>query len=410
MALALYNGLSAMLVLLPRPLRFGTALNAATFMSSLLATELAWMWLLLQALTAGILVAFGALESQLGRIAGASWLAAWLVLGWCHWQSVKHAPAVIEKALRAGLGNRYRDRVPQEILKYSRTPVRFTDWRNPIGYRSVDVVRIDDIQYLGGGIRQRLDIYRPRELPTKPCPVLLQIHGGAWIMGHKAQQALPLLYELARRGWICVAANYRLSPSVSFPTHLEDCKSALCWIRERGQEYGMDAAFVAVTGGSAGGHLAALMGLTANMERLQQSHPGVDTSVQACIPFYGNYDFLSPSGHEPSIQSMRRFLTDNIMHVSPEQGRALWQLASPIVQAHEQAPPFMIVHGSKDSLLPVAGARLFRDRLQEVSGNPVVYVELPGAEHAFDTFRSVRTHYVIDGVHRFLEWVRASNA
>ncbi len=61
---------------------------------------------------------------------------------------------------------------------------------------------------------------------------MMQIHGGAWVMGDKGSQALPLMYHLASRGWICVAANYRLSPSVGFPTHLEDCKRALCWIRE----------------------------------------------------------------------------------------------------------------------------------------------------------------------------------
>ena len=107
------------------------------------------------------------------------------------------------------------------------------------------------------------------------------------MVGDKGSQALPLMYELASRGWICVAATYRLSPSVSFPTHLIDCKSALCWIRENGAQYGMDTSFVAVTGGSAGGHLSALMGLTENRPEFQPDHPDTDTSVQACIPFYG---------------------------------------------------------------------------------------------------------------------------
>jgi acetyl esterase/lipase len=100
----------------------------------------------------------------------------------------------------------------------------------------VEVIR--GVPYGPVGVRQQLDIYRPRSIPPGGCPVLLQIHGGAWVIGDKAHQALPLMYHLASRGWICVAANYRLSPSVGFPVHLEDCKRALCWIRSKGGEYG----------------------------------------------------------------------------------------------------------------------------------------------------------------------------
>lgn len=410
-ALALFAVFSVTLPLVPRPIRHGLGTVITIFTFSVLATEIAWLWFLLQAAIALVLIGFGALASGLGKAALAILVASWLALAWFHRQGARLSREAVESGLREGLGDDYRERIPPASLRRSRSPVPFADWRNPVGYPLPGVERIADIPYLPGkGIRHCLDVYRPTVRPPEGCPVLLQIHGGAWMVGHKAQQALPLMYTLASRGWICVSANYRLSPSVGFPAHLEDCKAALCWIREHGAEYGMNPAFVAVTGGSAGGHLAALMGLTENVAMLQPTHPGVDTSVQACVPVYGNYDFITPHDHLPDPSFYEGFLTRNVMHVSPQDDPKLWELASPITRVHADAPPFMIIHGRSDSLIPVRTARRFSRRLREVSRNPVVYVEVPGAEHSFEMFRSVRTEYFIDGVHRFLEWVRADAA
>ena len=126
--------------------------------------------------------------------------------------------------------------------------------------------------------------------------MLLQIHGGAWMIGNKDQQGLPLMYHLAARGWVCVSANYRLSPRATFPDHLVDLKRALAWIRENADEYGMDPDFVVVTGGSAGGHLASLVALTPNDPEYQPGFEAADTTVQACVPFYGVYDFTDRRG------------------------------------------------------------------------------------------------------------------
>ena len=317
------------------------------------------------------------------------------------------AATAVEQGLREGLGADYRSQIPAAVRQCLRQQVRFADWRKPFGMQRPDVEVIRNLPYGRAGVRQQLDIYRPRDLPAQGCPVLLQIHGGAWMIGDKGHQALPLMYHLASKGWICVAANYRLSPSVSFPTHLLDCKSALCWIRQHGREYGMDPNFVAVTGGSAGGHLCALMGLTGNRPELQPDYPGVDTSVQAAVPFYGVYDFLVRYEQHLNREVYQRFLAGRVMHESLEDNPALWDLASPIAQIHPAAPPFMVLHGALDSLAAVAEGRLFSQKLRETSKNPVVYVEMPGAEHAWEVMHSLRTEHTIDGVHRFLEWVRA---
>jgi acetyl esterase/lipase len=356
-----------------------------------------------------LFIAGGALDSSLGGLGLLILLVTWPGLLWSIRRNLATRPHV-EAALAAGLGSDYRGAIPPDRRSTLRTQVAFEHWRNPVGMPLPGVEVLRDIPYAPGGVRQQLDIYRPSTIPDGGCPVILQIHGGAWMVGDKKQQALPLMYTLATKGYICVACNYRLSPSVGFPTHLLDCKSALCWIKEHGADYGMDTSFVAVTGGSAGGHLAALMGLTGNRADLQPDHPDVDTAVQACIPFYGVYDFLVRHEQHPNRQLYLDFALHRVMYESPEDNPALWELGSPVAQIHEDAPPFMVIHGDLDSLALVAEARVFTRELRKVSRNPVVYLELPGAEHAFDCFRSNRTEETIDGIHRFLEWVRARRA
>ena len=86
--------------------------------------------------------------------------------------------------------------------------------------------------YGDAGKRNLLDIYHPHEPREGGFPVLLQVHGGAWMIGEKEQQAKPLMYHMAQRGWLCVAINYRLSPKAAFPAHIIDVKKAIAWIRE----------------------------------------------------------------------------------------------------------------------------------------------------------------------------------
>jgi len=403
--LALFNIVSMFTVFIPR--NFPNSIAPwFIFGFALLATELAWVWLPLQALLALVFILGGALQSGIGEYALGVLSLSWIGLAWSIRLGLDTGPGV-ENALRQGLGSDYLAAIPQEARRGLRHEPVFRDWCRPFSMRKPGVEVLRNIPYANGGIRQWLDIYRPRNLPAAGCPVLLQIHGGAWMIGNKEQQALPLMYQMASHGWICVAINYRLSPSVSFPAHLLDCKAALAWIRNHGAEYGMNPDFVAVTGGSAGGHLSSLIGLTANRPELQPGFEDVDTSVQACVPFYGVYDFMNRHGAHPNGEVFRKFIEDRVMHRSPGDDPQLWDLASPITQIHADLPPFMVIHGSLDSLAPVAEARLFAEKLRASSHNPVVYLELKGAEHAFEIMHSPRTEHTVDGVQRFLEWTRA---
>jgi acetyl esterase/lipase len=251
-------------------------------------------------------------------------------------------------------------------------------------------------------------VYRHESTPPG-APVLLQIHGGGRVIGNKDQQGLPLMYHLAARGWVCVAINYRLSPRATWPDHLVDCKRALAWIREHVAEYGGNPNFVVVTGGSAGGHLTAMMGLTANDPEYQPGFESVDTTVQAMIPFYGVFDWTGKVAARPE-DGLRDILERFIVKQKYEDAPELYASASPYFRINADAPPAMIVHGDLDTLAPVAEARAFVTKLREVSTQPVVYVELAGAHHAFEIYNSIRAMHAIAGVDLFLAWLLSASS
>jgi acetyl esterase/lipase len=223
------------------------------------------------------------------------------------------------------------------------------------------------------------------------------------MIGNKDQQGIPLMMHMAARGWVCVAVNYPLSPKARWPDHLVALKRAMRWIREHSHEYGADPSFVAVTGGSAGGHLSAMVALTSDDPSLQPGFEDVDTSVQACVPHYGVYDFTAESGEKYTQKRIDTVLGKYVMArdaTYPDDFRA----ASPLYRITPDAPPFLVVHGSNDSLVPVAEARAFVTKLRDTAKNPVAYAEIAGAQHAFDIFPSFRSTGVVRGVARFLEW------
>ena len=247
-------------------------------------------------------------------------------------------------------------------------------------------------------------------MPTVPAeaPVLFQIHGGGWTVGDKRQQGVPLMMDMAALGWVCVAPNYPLSPKASWPDHLVDLKRALAWVREHIAEYGGDPTFVVVTGGSAGGHLSAMLALTPNEAKYQPGFEDADTSVQACVPHYGVYDIANVTNSKPVEARLRAIA--RIMFKRDWRGdRTVFEEASPICLVRADAPPFFVIHGRDDTLVPVGEARAFVERLRAVSTSPVVYAEVHGAQHAFDLFPSVRSAHIVGAVERFLLWARSEN-
>jgi acetyl esterase/lipase len=310
--------------------------------------------------------------------------------------------AVAEDALVEALGGDYQD-----VLDARPTPAELaTPWRSllyPFRVRGADVVVERDIAYNAHGRRGLLDVYRPAA-GASGAPVLLQVHGGGWTIGTKEQQGIPLMKHLAAKGWVCVAINYRLAPKHPFPAHVIDVKQAIAWIHEHIAGYGGDPAYVAITGGSAGGHLCALAALTAGDTAWQPGFEDADTSVQCAVPHYGVYDIAGSTGLRSARLMRDRFLGPSVLRTSYAEHPEAFEAASPLLRVTADAPDFFVIHGARDSLVDVRQARLFVDRLKQVSRRSVVYAELPGAQHAFDVFVSIRSAHVVRAIDRYLHW------
>lgn len=286
-------------------------------------------------------------------------------------------------------------------------PAWLAPWRTalavPIRGRAVRVVR--DVPYLDDGTKAHtLDIYLPRG-HVETAPVMVYVHGGAWVIGSSRGQALPMLYELAASGWVCVSINYRLSPAATWPDHIADVKRAIAWVREHAGKYGASPeTMLAISGGSAGGHLASLAALTPNDPAFQVGFEGADTHVDACVSLYGVLDMTPDAPTQgPEGRALASLLADKVIKQRLADARAVYEAASPIHRITRDAPPFMVLHGTHDTLVPVAVARAFVARLREVSAAPVAYVELPGAQHAFDLACSVRCTATTRGITTFLD-------
>ena len=260
-----------------------------------------------------------------------------------------------------------------------------------------------NIQFTDAGRRGRLDVYRP-EGDISNAPVLLQVHGGGWTIGNKDQQGLPLSHHLAGKGWVCVAINYRLAPRDPFPAHVIDVKKGIAWIREHIAEYGGNPDYIAITGGSAGGHLTALAALTPNDPEYQPGFEDADTTVQVAVPHYGVYDFAGATGLRSAELMRDSFLGPRILKKRFRDEPHAFEAGSPILRITEDAPDFFVMHGAHDTLVSVEQARQFVDRLRKTSRRSVVYAELPGTQHAYDVFHSIRSAHVVRAIDRYLHW------
>ena len=375
------------------------------FFSAWLCGELALLHVIWQVVLTGLLAFAGVFSEPLAQTGLGFFALSWLGLFYLHCQAMD-SPKYLRPALRRGLGENYRGDIPAERQHVLCDDIDSRHWLRPFSFKRPGVRLHSHISYSQAGKRNLLDIYQPRSPREGGFPVLLQVHGGAWMIGEKEQQAKPLMYHLAERGWLCVAINYRLSPQAAFPAHIIDVKKSIAWIREHIAEYGGNPDFIAITGGSAGGHLSALAALTPNRPEWQPGFEDADTRLQAAVPFYGVYDFLDRHGIRPEM-SMEDVIADRVIQCKQSENPELWDAGSPLSHVNAEAPPMFVIQGTHDSLVWVEEARAFVSALQAASEQPVAYAELPGAQHAFEIFHSVRTDHTVHAVGHFLEWTHA---
>jgi acetyl esterase/lipase len=342
-----------------------------------------------------------------GKAALALTAASWAILAEIRRRGVTTPGPVLEAGLREQLGPDYAEELSALPAEPTRRGRRNLPMRSYMS-RRLYVEKTNVVSYGPHGRANLADIWRRRDLPHDgKAPVLVQVPGGAWVIGRRRPQAYPLMSHLAARGWVCVSLNYRVSPLHTWPDHIVDVKRALAWVKENIAGYGGDPNFVAITGESAGGHLCALAALTPNDPKFQPGFEDSDTSVVAAVPVYGRYDWFSTDaeGRREFVGLLEKFVVKRKFSTH----RDIYIDASPIRQVRADAPPFFVLHGHDDSLIPVVEAQEFVEELRAVSKSPVAYAELPNAQHAFDIFGSPRAHQSAEAVARFLSWVYATS-
>jgi len=328
--------------------------------------------------------ALAAIPSPLEKIASA--LAA------------QRADTVLQDALTATFGDGYAAAVRHPLEPYTARRPRPAGVIEAMRHRKRYSAATTDISYGPGGRNNLLDIWRRPDLPEgHRAPVLIQVPGGGWSINDKRGQAYPLMSRMVELGWICVSINYSRSPANAWPAHIIDVKRAIAWVRANIADYGGDPDFIAITGGAAGGHLSALAALTPG--ELQPGFEDADTTVAAAVPHYGVYDLTNAAAmHGLMMPLLEQF----VMQGRLEDNREVFESASPALRAHRDAPPFFILHGKSDSVVPRAQADGFRNALTAAGAPTVAYAEIPNAHHAFDTIATLRCQLTTEAVAAFL--------
>ncbi len=255
-----------------------------------------------------------------------------------------------------------------------------------------DVTALRDIPYIENGHeRQKLDLYLPEA--DAPLPVLVWVHGGAWLGGSK-DQCPPLQAGYAQRGYAVASINYRLSSHAEFPAQIEDCKAAIRWLRAHAAEHNLDPDRIGVCGASAGGHLVALLGTSGDVVEFDGSQlDGADNKdqssrVQAVCDYFGPTDFhafVTAPGyqrHADATSPEARLIGGPVLE-NPEKVRRV----NPITYVSKDDPPFLIVHGDKDPLVTINQSELLYAALEE-AGVPVHFHTIHGAGHGGPGFNS----------------------
>ena len=293
--------------------------------------------------------------------------------------NANRAATHVESTLRDGLGDDYLEAL-EEPPTSEELKTRVRELARPFKMAKPDVEVIRDINYtVGREAGPARHLPSRRASTSENAPVLVQVHGGGWTIGTKEQQGLLLMNRMAQRGWICVAMNYRLAPKHPFPAQIIDVKKAIAWTRENIAAYGGDPSYLVVTGGSAGGHLAALAALTPGEPEYQPGFEDADTSVAGCVPFYGVYDLAGLTGEKHAIGDAR--LLPRPARVQEEPGQAPRRLRQGVA-AGAASPPTRRTSSCctarYDSLVDVRQARTFVDKLKAESKATVTYAEFPG--------------------------------
>jgi len=249
-----------------------------------------------------------------------------------------------------------------------------------------NIVIKNDVEYGNSGNRPLLlDLYSPTNVDGA-VPGIVFIHGGSWEHGKK-EDYRPWAMHFASRGFVVASAQYRLSGEAPFPAAVHDVKAAVRYMRAKADALGVDPNRIAVAGGSAGGHLAMMVGYSADEESLDgdSGHPGISSRVNCVVNIYGPTDMTTPYARGVSETNSRvsKFFSGRY-NEQPDNYAA----GSPIRYVTGDDPPTLILHGTVDALVPVNQADILAKKLTDV-GVPYIYDRLPGWPHSMVLAKSV---------------------
>jgi acetyl esterase/lipase len=243
-----------------------------------------------------------------------------------------------------------------------------------------------DVVYGHAGDKElKLDLARPSE-GKGPFPVVLCLHGGGWRMGNKRDMR-AWIQLLAREGYVAASVGYRLAPDHTFPAQIEDCKTAVRFLRANAKKYAIDKDRFGAIGYSAGGHLACLLGLTTEKDGLGgKEHLKESSRIQAVVDYFGPTD-LTAFGKDDTVQ---RGMLGPFIGAKFSENPAAHERASPIKYVSKDAPPFLIFHGTKDLVVSIEHSRKLAAKLKD-AGVDVKLVEVPGEGHGWDASAGIDT-------------------
>lgn len=230
-----------------------------------------------------------------------------------------------------------------------------------------------------GGNDLQLDLFVP-DVDPRP-PLVVYVHGGSWTKGSRKSLSPKWLTWLTDQGFAVASIEYRFSNEAKFPAQLEDCKSAIRWLRAHAGDYGFDATRIAAIGSSAGGHLVALLGTTDGNKALEGAgNPGESSRVQAVVDFYGPTDFILRAKDQPQHTDEPGSKVYNLLGGAPKDNEELAKLAGSAWQVSKDSAPLLIFHGAQDTLvLPNQSQRLL-EAAQACGAEASLHIE-PKAGH-----------------------------